>query len=900
MNVSSDVDFISVGCNCLGDCLVWGQNKLAAYGAQNFIALFDPIQSKVLATLPGHKDRVNHICWVPNINEEYKNRYSSYENELLSCSSDNTIISWKQIKGGLNYQYKVVEVLKGHSDSVTNISVLDFPDGSLLMCSTSADNTVKLWRRESLTKENIDTDTLPKWECIQTIDFTPKCMECSSLAFIPGTTIPLLAVGGLEPKIHIYIQNLDSTTTLQFKKLMSLQGHQDWIRSLSFKTINEQGEGEGKEEELILASSSQDFKIRLWKISKFTAEKQKQQQLDESGNGGANLLGSLSTQLSGVTSLSTKGYLFNCNSVKYIILLDAVLSGHDDWVYSIHWSPARRDQETGKKVQEQMLISASMDKTAIVWRPDRTTGIWIDESRVGDMGGNILGQYGAVFSPCSQYILSHGYNGAFHFWKQNTSQKSSFWEPQIVVSGHFGPVQDLMWSPDYSYFISCSTDRTLRLFSEWKRSNNNNNSNLENNKEQQIISWNEIARPQIHGYDLECFTFINKKTHVIVSGAEEKIMRAFVGSQNFVDTLLNISKVQPVNDGTQRPLAANQPSLGLSNKPYFTGGSDYNENTDNNNNNNGEENTEDSIKMKMGGGGDEGGGGGEGMDTGYFEDEIPFNPEVLSEPPFEEHLLQSSLWPEIHKFYGHGNEIIAVACSADGMYLASTCRASSADQATVRIWNVSNWKECANLKGHTLTVVNLSFSHNSKYLLGVSRDRMWTLWERSALNAEEPFVKVISAPKSHGRIIWSGSWSHDDKFFATGARDKLVKVWNLDNIKDIKNACASTLPAFGSGVTCVEFAPKSSKFTGEHGDHLLAVGEDDGKITIWKSTTSTSNPKSLDWTCVHTISPLISHTLDVRRIRWRDTPTINGNSLTYQIVTCSVDHSVRIFNIKFD
>ncbi|EGC32254.1 hypothetical protein DICPUDRAFT_155801 [Dictyostelium purpureum] len=863
MTVESEVEFISVGANCLGDCLVWGQNGLAAYGAQNFVALFDPIQSKVLATLPGHKDRVNHIVWVPNVTEEYSKRYLAKENEILSCSSDNTIISWREIKGGSKHQYKVEQVLKGHSDSVTSISVLDFPDGSLLLCSTSADNTVKIWKREAISKENLENNTLPQWSCIQTIDFKPKCMECCSIAFIPDTHIPIIALGGLEPRIHIFIQNTDSNISqeqpLQFKKLMSLQGHQDWIRCLSFTTSFNTEENEN---ELILASSSQDFKIRLWKLSKFTQKKQEEREKEDS----TNLLGSLSTQLSGVTSLSTKGYLFNCNSNKYIILLDAVLSGHDDWVYSIHWSPATFNKQLDKKEQPMCLLSASMDKTAIVWRPDRSTGIWIDESRVGDMGGNILGLYGAVFSPDSKYILSHGYNGAFHFWKQSETSKT-LWEPQIVVSGHFGPVQDLMWSPDYSYMISCSTDRTLRLFSEWKKGGENNN---------QVNSWNEIARPQIHGYDLECFTFVYKKSHVLVSGAEEKIMRAFVGSQNFVDTLCNISKVQPINDGTQRPLAANQPSLGLSNKPY--GGSSSGNDTSA---------TEEDQPMKIAGGGEEG----EGMDTGYFEDEIPFNPEVLSQPPFEEHLLQSSLWPEIQKLYGHGNEIISVACSYDGQYLASACRASAPDQATVRIWNISNWKEVANLKGHTLTIVNLAFSHDSKYLLGVSRDRMWTLWKRTD-NPEEPFIKVISAPKAHGRIIWSGSWSHDDKYFATGARDKVVKIWSLENITT-KSALAATLPTFGSGVTCVEFAPKSNKFENEH---LIAVGEDEGKITIWKSNNNCS-----EWSCIHTISSEVSHTLDVRKIRWRDTPIIGqDNSITYQIATCSLDNSVRIFNLKFN
>lgn len=41
--------------------------------------------------------------------------------------------------------------------------------------------------------------------------------------------------------------------------------------------------------------------------------------------------------------------------------------------------------------------------------------------RVGDVGGNSLGLYGAVFAPDGNYILAHGYQGSFHLWKKLSS-----------------------------------------------------------------------------------------------------------------------------------------------------------------------------------------------------------------------------------------------------------------------------------------------------------------------------------------------------------------------------------------------------------------------------------------------------------------------------------------------
>ena len=50
-------------------------------------------------------------------------------------------------------------------------------------------------------------------------------------------------------------------------------------------------------------------------------------------------------------------------------------------------------------------------------------------------------------------------------------------------------------------------------------------------------------------------------------------------------------------------------------------------------------------------------------------------PATMTQQPLEEHLQQSSLWPEVYKIYGHGNEILSLAADPCEEYLASTCRA---------------------------------------------------------------------------------------------------------------------------------------------------------------------------------------------------------------------------------
>ena len=63
---------------------------------------------------------------------------------------------------------------------------------------------------------------------------------------------------------------------------------------------------------------------------------------------------------------------------------------------------------------------------------------------------------------------------------------------------------------------------------------------------------------------------------------------------------------------------------------------------------------------------------------------VSYNNVNVTEPPTEENLLQNTLWPEVHKLYGHGNEIFALAANPQGTYLASVCKVS-----TVLIYYVS-------------------------------------------------------------------------------------------------------------------------------------------------------------------------------------------------------------------
>lgn len=106
--------------------------------------------------------------------------------------------------------------------------------------------------------------------------------------------------------------------------------------------------------------------------------------------------------------------------------------------------------------------------------------------------------------------------------------------------------------------------QTSRVFSAWSN-------------EEDREAWHEIARPQVHGHDINCVTIIRGKgNHRFVSGAEEKVARVFEAPLSFLKTLnhaaswgSSVANDLPVD---MQIIGANMSALGLSQKPIYVQG----------------------------------------------------------------------------------------------------------------------------------------------------------------------------------------------------------------------------------------------------------------------------------------------------------------------------------------
>lgn len=432
--------------------------------------------------------------------------------------------------------------------------------------------------------------------------------------------------------------------------------------------------------------------------------------------------------------LSNKQYKFNINATKLAFSFEALIVGHDDWITGLQWTPNYQDH---KSLQ---LLSSSADTALMIWEMDPESGIWICVSRLGELSikgaSTATGASGGFWSvnwyiqDNTQYILTSNRTGSVRKFKNQSSENK--WESVLGITGPTKAITDIRWSVDEQYIMVTSLDQTTRLIAPW---------NL-NRPDSSLPTWHEFARPQIHGYDMICLDNISSTK--FVSAGDEKILRVFEMT-NSINKLLNKFVGTVVTSGL--PDIAALPVLGLSNKA-----------------------AKDQVET-----GDAHSEEAESTNIDIFDD--------LLGPPLEDHLQRFTLFPELEKLYGHGYEITNCVVSPNRKLIATTCKTNSEKHGMIRLFNITkDLQQCTQtLAGHNLTITNLEFSADGKYLLSVSRDRQFIVWEIiDEQNGEFKLFEINN--KAHSRIIWDCSWLPNKvgPLFMTGSRDKQLKLWKVD------------------------------------------------------------------------------------------------------------------------
>lgn len=302
--------------------------------------------------------------------------------------------------------------------------------------------------------------------CIQTIQENPSqfCFAMKLFAIPSQNEVLLLKSAGEQLQLWAQSEN-------EFSEVIRLFGHEDWIRCVDAIVSGQ---------DIMIMTGGQDHYVRIWKLCPKSNVTPKE------------------------SRIHMEEKLISIGNNKFSVNLESVLSGHEGWVYAANFF--QNNDTIG-------IMTCSIDKSIIIWYQGES-GIWMDTHRIGEMGGGGLGFLGAKTSLDGHTIVAHGFQGSLHIWTIEQGEDGELIKPENASSGHFGSVTGIAWAPDGEYLFSISSDQTTRIHAPSKNEDNSR--------------WSEIARVQIHGYDLTSIAVL--ASDKIATGAEEKVIRIFQGN----------------------------------------------------------------------------------------------------------------------------------------------------------------------------------------------------------------------------------------------------------------------------------------------------------------------------------------------------------------------------------
>ena len=602
-------------------CIEFSQG-LAAIATGLQVTILNPVTNCVRATLAGHKARVNGVAWIPSFSGKKKGEVDEQdEKELVSCSVDGSVRTWRLRPGANAVGCIDSRVLSGHTGPVSAVAAHTLGDGSALIVSAGTDCTLRAWVRPASSAD-------AAWVALEKLVLRPTMlMEALAITTLPGFARSsssgdnnhvdlssygaVIAAGGVDGKVHLFTLggSVSAGSSGRLIEAISLAGHLDWVRCLAFShhtaiahvaaSGTASSDSNAENDHVMLASGSNDGKVRLWRLSlRSVKDSGSASSSSASGNnsnsnsnsaaGGddddsddedgarpsgdaadiagdgarGSMLGAqsfLEHQAAAASAAATSGSglatlqrpkTFSVTSgrdasdsnnstdvsvgsrtMTYEVAFDAMLSGHDGWVTSVQWrDPVRIGKGSGEAPlwQPPTVISASMDKTIIVWQPSGSaaaaasaklssgssssaldigfdgysddsalwSGVWEPARRIGGASGSgTQGLYCGRMSPDGGCLLAHSLNGAVHTWLAAPTATSAAdsaasnscadinaipsrvacvartygqqWRQAPAVTGHFGDVSGLCWGADGAYLVSTSSDATTRVWAPY-------------------------------------------------------------------------------------------------------------------------------------------------------------------------------------------------------------------------------------------------------------------------------------------------------------------------------------------------------------------------------------------------------------------------------------------------
>jgi len=272
---------------------------------------------------------------------------------LISCSADGSINHWLnhgKNKNPFDFNSWKLEKTYHGSDKTQPINCL-----TVLFVSPIEKYFATFSAGGNLDLFYYDVD-LNEYKLFHTIPFKKKLQDAICLTVLNENFL-LLLTGGYDSVIHIHtvmrikeicnnILNKKEFSPCSHK--ISLHGHINNIREISAICPALDGS-----KEIFFASSSQDTYIRIWHVVELNSSEIKSMADTINQKGSLSIFDEYKSKTSYVIKTEKDEY--------YNIILDSILSGHEESVSSVKW---------GYLDGKHVLISSSFDFTVGIWKFD--------------------------------------------------------------------------------------------------------------------------------------------------------------------------------------------------------------------------------------------------------------------------------------------------------------------------------------------------------------------------------------------------------------------------------------------------------------------------------------------------------------------------------------------------
>jgi general transcriptional corepressor TUP1 len=164
----------------------------------------------------------------------------------------------------------------------------------------------------------------------------------------------------------------------------------------------------------------------------------------------------------------------------------------------------------------------------------------------------------------------------------------------------------------------------------------------------------------------------------------------------------------------------------------------------------------------------------------------------------------------VHTFT-HQSVVCCVRFSLDGRYVATGCNRLAQIYDVVTGQTVATLQDNGNKDDTDLYIRSVCFSPDGKYLATGAEDKIIRVWDIAS-------SRIVNSFTGHEQDIYSLDYSRNGRLIASGSGDHTVRLWDLESGRQLSSF------QIDDGVTTVAISPNNQ---------FLAAGSLDKSVRVW-------------------------------------------------------------------